>query len=273
MSGRSVFAPIAPLALVAPLALAASAALLGCIGTTGGEVVSFEAELVGPPGVEGHAITFTSGRGLPVRLTRATLLVGAIYMNRTAPISVGQEKACILSGTYVGEVLGGATVDLLSGAPVRIPAGGRGTSDRAVTGELWLTRGDVDAPDDRTVIAEVEGEVTLPAGSKPFRGSVTFGANRSSAAVDPARPGADAPCKQRIVSPIPIDVTPTEGGLLSVRVDPRGWFALVPFDDLRESGGVLVFDDANSNASSVGLADGIRAVRGVTTFAWSPRLP
>lgn len=257
--------------LLAAAFSACATLLLGCIGTTGGEVVAFEAEIAGPPGVEGHAIAFTSARGLPVRLTKATLVVGVIYMNRTAPISVGQEKACILSGTYVGEVLGGASVDLLSGAPVRIPGGGRGTSDLAVTGELWLTRGNVDAPDDRTVIAEVEGEVTLPAGAKPFRGSVSFGANRLSAAVDPARPGADAPCKQRIVSPIPVDVTPSEGGLLTVRVDPRGWFALVPFDDLAESSGVLRFDDANTNASSVGLADGIRAVRGVTTFAWTPR--
>lgn len=253
------------------LGLAASSCALGCIGTTGGEVVSFEAELAGPPGVDGHALAFTSGRGLPVRLTKASLVIGAVYMNRTAPISVGQEKACILSGTYVGEVLGGATVDLLAGVAVRVPGGGRGTADPAVTGELWLTRGNVDAVDDRTAIAEVEGEVTLASGPKPFRGSVSFGANRLGTAVDPARPGADSPCKQRIVSPIPIAITPSEGGLLTVRVDPRGWFALVPFDDLAEANGVLVFDDANTNASSVGLADGIRAVRGVTSFAWTPR--
>jgi hypothetical protein len=253
------------------LALAAALLALGCMGTTGGDVVSFDAEIAGPPGVEGHALAFTSGRGLPVRLTKATILIGAVYMNRTAPISVGQEKACILSGTYVGEVLGGATVDLLAGAAVRLPGGGRGTADPAVTGELWLTRGNVDAVDDRTVIAEVEGEVTLASGTKPFRGSVSFGANRLGAAIDPARPGADAPCKQRIVSPIPIAITPSEGGLLTVRVDPRGWFALVPFDDLAEANGALVFDDANTNASSIGLADGIRAVRGVTTFAWAPR--
>jgi hypothetical protein len=253
------------------VALGLASVVAGCVGTTGGEIVSFDAEIVGPREVSGHALSFTTGRGLALRLTKATLTVGAVYMNRTVPISVGQEKSCILRGTYVGEVLGGVTVDLLSGEPVRFPGGGRGTSEPAATGELWLTRGNLDAIDDRTVVAEVEGEVTLAGAPKPFRGTVTLGSNRANPAIDPARPGADAPCKRRIVSPIPIAVTASEGGLLTVRVDPRPWFALVPFEDLTERGGALVFDDANTNASSVGLADGLRAPKGVTTFEWSSR--
>jgi hypothetical protein len=253
------------------LTLTLTLGLAACVGTTGGEVVSFGAQLAGPSEVTAHRMAFTSGRGLAVTLTKATLRVGAVYMNRSKPIPVAQEKSCIATGTYVGEVLGGVEADLLSGAPVRFARGGRGTNDPAVAGELWLSGGDIDALEDKTVIASVEGEVALPAGTKPFRGSVTFGSNRRSQAVDPARPGADAPCKQRVVSPVAIDVTLAQGGLLTVRVDPRAWFALVPFEDLREEGGVLVFDDADTNASSVGLADGLRAPQGVYRFEWTSR--
>jgi hypothetical protein len=255
--------------LVRAFPLVLALALGACVGTTGGEVVSFGAQLAGPEGVTDHRVAFTSGRGLAVTLTKASLRVGAVYMNRSKPIPVAQEKSCISTGTYVGEVLGGAEADLLSGAPVRFPRGGQGTSEPAVTGELWLNGGDLDALEDKTVVATVEGEVVLPAGAKPFRGSITFGSNRRSAAIDPARPGADAPCKQRVVSPVAVDVTLAQGGLLTVRVDPRAWFALVPFEDLREEGGVLVFDDADTNASSVGLADGVRAPQGVYRFEWS----
>lgn len=251
--------------------LACGFALAACVGTTGGEVVAFGAQLAGPAEVAGHRLAFTSGRGLPVTLTKATVRVGAVYMNRSKPIPVAQEKACIATGTYVGEVLGGAEADLLSGAPVRFPRGGQGTSEPAVTGELWLNGGDIDALEDKTIVASVEGEVVLPAGTKAFRGAITFGANRRSAAIDPARPGADAPCKQRIVAPVPIDLSLAEGGLLTVRVDPRAWFALVTFDDLREEGGVLVFDDADTNASSIGLADGVRAPQGVYRFEWAAK--
>ena len=244
-------------------------ALSACVGTTGGEVVSFEAQLAGPSAASEHRLAFTSGRGLAVTLTKATLRVGAVYMNRSKPIPVAQENACIATGTYVGEALGGAEADLLSGVPVRFAGGGRGTSDRAATGELWLSGGDLDALEDKTVVATVEGEVALPAGTKPFRGSVTLGSNRRSLAIDPARPGADAPCKERIVSPIPVDLTLAAGGLLTVRVDPSAWFALVPFDDLREEAGVVVFDDGDTNASSIGLADGIRSPQGVYRFEWS----
>ena len=244
------------------------AVLVGCMGTTGGDIVRFDADVAGPADVTDHALVFTSGRGLPIRLTKATLSVGAVYLNRTKPIPVAQEKTCILPGTYVGEVLGGASVDLLSGVPVSFPAGGSGTNESAVTGELWLTGGDINAVDDRSMVAEVEGTVSLAATSRPFRGRVSFGSNRRSSAVDPARPGADAPCKERIVSPIPIALTLQNAGRLTIRVDPRAWFATVPFDDLIETSGVLTFDDANTNVSSINLADGLRAAQGVYAFEW-----
>lgn len=245
------------------------AVLVGCMGTTGGDVVRFDAAVAGPADVTDHALAFTSGRGLPIRLTKATLSLGAVYLNRTKPIPVAQEKTCILPGTYVGEVLGGASVDLLSGVPVSFPAGGSGTNEAAVTGEIWLTRGDVNAVDDRSLVAVVEGEVVFGGNARPFRGSISFGANRRSGAVDPARPGADAPCKERIVSPIPTALTLQNGGRLVLRVDPRAWFATVPFDDLIETSGVLTFDDANTNISSMNLADGLRAAQGVYAFEWT----
>ncbi len=250
-----------------------AAFVAGCMGTTGGEVVHFDAALAGPANVVDHALAFTTGRGLAVRLTKATLVVGAVYMNRAKPIPVSQEKTCILTGSYVGEVLGSASVDLLSGRPTRFPAGGAGTNEAAVTGELWLSTNDINATDDTTTIAEVAGEVTLESGTVPFEGKVSLGANRLPAQTDPARPGAYAPCKARIVTPIPIAVTLEDAGFLTVRVDPRAWFTTVLFDDLTRDGGVFTFDDGNTNASSIGLAEGVRAAQGVYAFEWAPRRP
>ena len=253
------------------VAAALSVVLGACTGTTGGDTVRFDAALAGPVGIVGHELVFTTGRGMSVRLTKATLVVGAVYMNRTKPIPIAQENACILPGTYVGEVLGGAATDLLSGVAIPFPSGGSGTSETAVTGEVWLTRGDVNASEDRAIVAEGAGAVTLVGSARPFRGSVSFGSNRRSNAIDPARPGADAPCKQRIVSPIPIAVSLQNGGSLTVRVDPRAWFATVPFEDLADlagPAGVLQFDDGNTNISSMNLADGIRAAQGAYSFEW-----
>ena len=71
-----------------------------------------------------------------------------------------------------------------------------GTEDLAVTGEVWLTGGRVDALEDRTAIAVVEGTAVRGGESMRFEGAITIGKNRIAASTDPlAPPPASVPEK------------------------------------------------------------------------------
>lgn len=248
-----------------------------CIGTTGSDLVSFKAYGAGPADLPNdapvHGLSFVNGRGWSITLTRAKVRLGALYLNRSVPVSGGQERECFLPGVYVAQVLSGITVDALSTTLQPFPELGSGTADHAVTGEVWLTGGRIDEQDDRTTIADVAGTATRGAESMRFEGTVTIGKNRRSPQTDPARPGANPLCASRIVTPIPVSITPTDGGSLVVRVDPRGWFANVelaeltpvsPGSDLRR-----IPDDSESQPS-LNLFNGLRAASGVYRFEWLP---
>lgn len=256
----------------------ASLALLGalvtaCIGTTGSDLVTFPTFAAGPADAKGQPLTFTNGLGWNITLTKARLHIGAVYMNRSVPVSGGQERECFLPGVYVAEVLRGIDVDALSPAPQAFPVRGSGTEDRAVTGEVWLTGQRIDALDDRTTIAEVTGTATREGVSMRFEATVTIGRDRVVASTDPARPGANPLCAERIVTPIPIDVTPHGAGALLVRVDPRGWFSNVELGELEQVSpdtDLRRFPDDNSSQPARNLYRGLRSASGVYTFAWLP---
>lgn len=257
--------------LLSLLLLAALAA--ACIGTTGSDLVTFPAFAAGPADANGQPLTFTNGRGWIITLTKARLHIGAVYLNRSVPVSGGQERECFLPGVYVAEVLNDVDVDALSPTPVRFPGLGNGTEDRAVTGEVWLTGQRIDALDDRTTIAEVAGTATRGGATMRFEGTITIGKNRVAASTDPARPGANPLCAERIVTPIPVNITPRGTGSLLVRVDPRGWFANVELGELEpvsaESDLRRIPDD-DSNQPASNLYRGLRSASGVYTFEWLP---
>lgn len=269
MTSRS----IARAAVVLACVLAAPA----CIGTTGSGLVTFDAYGAGaadlPPNAATDGVSFVNGRGWSITLTRAQLHVGALYLNRSVPVSGGQERQCFLPGVYVAQVLAGTTIDALSPALQPFPEPGSGTADHAVTGEVWLTGGRIDAPDDRTLIAEVAGTATRGSESMRFEGTVTIGRNRQPLQTDPARPGANPLCAARIVTPISTSITPTDGGSLVLRVDPRAWFANVELGELSpvtpESDLRIVPDDSDTQPSR-NLFIGLRAAAGVYRFEWRP---
>jgi hypothetical protein len=251
--------------------LFAACVFVGCVGTTGSEVVSFRASAAGPADATGGPYSFVSGRGYDVTLSRARLTIGAIYLNRSVPISGGQERSCIQPGIYVGEVLRGGTVDLLSPTPVAMAELGHGTRDRAASAEVWLFGGNIDAPDDRTVVLDVEGTATREGAPINFFGRVTIGKNRQQPPTDPARPGASPLCKDRIAGPVSVDLTPTEGGELLVRINPRGLFANVEFTDLTPGpspSDPRRFTDSNDDAPSFNLFRGLLAQSGTFSFEW-----
>ncbi len=237
--------------------------LLAACGTTGGEAVSYEVAAVGTPG------PIDTGLGWHVELARAKLHVGAIYLDSAVPISGSQETACILPGIYTGEELAPLEIDVLSPEPQRFPRPATGTDDEARTGEVWLTGGEVNAETDATVIADLAGTATMGTLVVPFTAAVTINAaNRGIPASDPAQPSQHPICKQRIVSPIPIDVRPKQGSRLRVAIDPHAWFANVDFTALVPDGGSgFAFPDSNANAASQNLFTGLRSA--AATFQFS----
>lgn len=255
------------------LVLAALAApLAACVGTTGSDLLTFDAAAAGPEdAVEGQPYEFTSGRDYRVTLTRAKLHVGAVYLNRARAISGAQATGCILPGIYVAQVTEGIDVDVLSPTPQPFPVKGDATADRAIVGEVWLTHGDVDEPEDSGVILDVAGTAEKNGEVFPFEGALTIGKNRLPPIADPALPSAHPICKERIVSPIDIDLTPRSGGSLLLRIDPRGWFTNVDFAQLVEPDAPslpYVFADETEPGPSASLYHGIQARTGVYHFSW-----
>ena len=264
------------LARAALAGLALTSLLAACIGTTGSDLVTFQAFAAGPAEVPAdtpqRGLTFVNGRGWTITLTRARLRIGAVYLNRSVPVSGGQERECFLPGVYVGQVLEGVDIDALSPALQPFPAAGTGTAARAVTGEVWLTGGRIDALDDRTRIAEVAGTAARGSESMRFEGTITIGKNRLAGQTDPARPGANPLCAERIVTPIPVDFTPTDGGTLVVRVDPRGWFANVEFGELAPvspASDLRRIPDESTGQPATNLYRGLRASTGVYRFEFT----
>lgn len=230
-------------------AILIAVAVAGCSGTTGSGLVSFTARAAGR-----GAAAFDNGFGYHVTLTRADFHFGAVYLNLSRPSSGGPEQPCILPGIYVGEAFGGCgdggagcgmTLDLLSTTPRPFPAPGQGTANQALTAEVWLTSGDVNATDDPVPVLDVAGTATRGAQSWPFSATVTIGANRKIPPSSPAMPGSNPLCRQRIVSPIPVDVRLTDGGTLDLVVDAAAMFANVDFAALTPaSDGSVVIPDA-----------------------------
>lgn len=242
----------------------------GCVETTGGDMVTFRALAAGPADAT-SPLPFSTG-GFGVTLRRARLHVGAVYLNESAPISVSQETSCLLPGLYAAQVTASVEVDLLSPEPVAFPEFGRGNSRPAVSGEVWLTGGDINASDDNTVILDVAGTASRDGVDWPFDGVLTIGSNRAITVKDPALPGSNPICKQRIVSPIPTDVTLASGGTLTLRIDPRGMFSNVDFSQLeqaRASPLLYRFADETDGQPNVNLYKGLRARLGVYRFEWS----
>lgn len=246
-------------------------ALPGCLGTTGGELIEFDAYAAGPESATAGDYSFVTSRGFEVSLTSARLFVGALYLNRSVATSVAADTACTLPGVYVAEVTEGLEVDLLSSELQRFPQRGYATTDFAPTGEVWLSHGDVSDESNTKVILELSGKVRGSGLDAPFHARLSVGANRALPPSNPALPGAKPICKQRIVSPIAANLRATQGGHLILRVDPAGMFRNVDF--LRvpaASDGVLEFADDSTDPASDNLFNGMRASGGVYEFQWEP---
>ena len=262
------------------IAFLVAAALGGCSsGTTGSGLVTFSARAGGPAdATSGAPLEFDTGSGYHVSLTMARFHLGAVYLNMTVPSSGGPEEPCLLPGIYVGQALGGCQasgvcgldLDLLSASlsPFTIP--GQGTVNHAVEADVWLTSGDINAASDPVPVLQAAGTATRNSARWPFTATVTVGANRAVPVQNPAMPGANPICRQRIASLIPIDFTLQNGGTLDVRVDPRGMFNGVDFASLAPGGSAttIAIPDQPGGAGGA-LFKGVLANAGVYQFTWT----
>ncbi len=239
-------------------------ALASCIGTTGGDVVDFDATASGPPGAH-PGMEFTTDLGYHVVLDQAVLHVGAVYLNEAVPVSGSQPTACILPGTYVAEVTDGLDVDMLSPDPQPFPRRGTGTTLAARAGEVWLTGGDVNRIADTTKVLQVAGTADKDGASYPFTGKLTIGTNRQPASTSTS---SHPICKERIVTPIPVHLALTPHGTLRLVLDPTKLFSNVNFSALKQYSSGYAFDDESTTQPSRNLYSNMKAAGPVYNFAW-----
>jgi hypothetical protein len=241
---------------------------LGCVGSTGGDLFELQAYAAGPSDAAA-SVPFENSLGYRIELQEARLFVGGVYLNRSRATSVSSDTSCSLAGIYVAEVLSGREVDLLSPAPQVFPSAGFATTERAATGEVWLSRGDVNQPSSSGVVLRVSGRAERAGQSYPFAGQLSIGPNRVVPPTDPALPGQHPICKQRIVSPIAVDLAASDGRALLLRIDPRNMFGNVDFETLGLVGDSYRFaDETGVDQASDNLYAGLRRSSGVYSFSW-----
>ena len=242
---------------------------------TGGQLISFHAYASGPVGVTG-ALEFDTGDGYHVQLTTARIHLGAVYLRLGQSNPGSANSACVGETTYGLQVPGSVDVDLLSDAPQEFSLLGNATSDLDQSAEVWLTEGDLNVVAETTPIVVVAGVATDGVMTYPFTASVTIGTNRVVPPANPAQPGENPICKQRIVAPIPVSLRPVVGGDLLLRIDPSHWFDDVDFETLvpGTDGAPAVIPDVN-NGTTADVSAGrafFAAIKGASAdtyqFSW-----
>jgi len=244
--------------------------LKSCVSSTGGELIEFEVVAVG----DEASRHFVSPLGYEVHLESAHIFIGALYLNQSAPGNYTLETSCVLPGIYSAEVRGGLRVDALLEKRQAFPVKGNGTTEPSRAGEIWFSSGNVDAAEDTTVILEVKGVATKEGQRWPFEAQLTIGQNRAEPPTHPALPGSNPLCRQRIVTPIPVQLTLKNQGLLILKVLPSAWFANVEFSKLTQvsEAPLYRFKDQTAGQADNALYSGMRANMGPYVFSFEERL-
>jgi len=248
-----------------------------CVGQTGGDAVDFPVAAVGPAAaMSGQPLSCANDAGWDIRITQATLHLGAVYLNQSQPVSGGQATSCYLTGTYIAQETSALGVDLLSADPQRFPALAHGITDPpSLVGQVWLTHGDINTVPDRMPVLNVAGAATQAGNAFPFTGAISIGSNHQTAGG--ALAGGDPICKERIVTPIPATVAIQRTGGLLLRIDPCRLFTNVDFSQLPPGAtpGTYQFSDDPTSADytqpSKNLYGNLRNT-GPYTFSWASDL-
>jgi hypothetical protein len=249
-----------------------------CIARTGGSTIELPVAAAGPAvATAGQPLSFTSGPWKVV-LTRATLHVGAVYLDQTAPVSGGQATGCYLTGTYLAQETSSLDVDLLNPTPQAFAARALAiTAPPALVGQVWLTGGDINTVSDPTPILVIAGTASGAGGVFPFAGTITIGANRQVSGGGSGAGGGDPICKQRIVTPIPAALTIEETGGLLLRIDPRLYFTAIDFSQLPKGASTGSYEFSDDPTATGYFPTGLDLFSNLEstapyTFSWSDDL-
>ncbi|MCL2178975.1 MAG: hypothetical protein FWC28_03745 [Proteobacteria bacterium] len=239
---------------------------LGCISNTGGELIEFGMVAEG----DEASRFFVSPLGYEIHLEKARIHIGALYLNQSIPGNHTLETSCVLPGIYSAEVRSGLWVDALSAGRQVFPVRGNGTTEACKAAEIWLGEGDIDALENANIILEVTGEAARGGERWPFEGRLSIGQNRVEPPKNPALPGSNPICKQRIITPIPIEFQLKNRGLLVLKVVPSVWFANVEFSELGKAPGAAryAFKDEAAGQPDNALYAGMRANFGPYHFSF-----
>ncbi len=270
----------------AALSLGGAGALSSCGDTTGLRHVTFAARAGGFEHPDGP-VRFTTRTGWSVTLTEAHAAVGPVYLNALEPIacdgcqarsivdSIGElvvprawahGESHLGAGQIVGQVTHQIAIDVLSPSLVEVPGGGDGLDQRAHTAEAWLYN-----REGPTGGAAIRARGTA---SRTLDGVTTEVTFAGALVIDESIANAQTPLDvARRVRGIPVDLTPSDGGALTIRVDPRHWFDGADFSALTP----LPVDAQGAHTFTLGdnvgraLLDAARAARGVYAITFSAR--
>jgi len=252
-----------------------------CTGSTGGETLDVPVAAAGPAtAVAGQPLVCAADPAWTITVTAASLHVGAVYLDQSQPVSGAQSTGCILTGTYVAQELAALDVDVLSPALQPFPALAHAvTTPPALIGEVWLTRGPIDAVPSSTPvlpILTVAGSAmrTVTSDVFPFTGTVTIEDNYQASG---ATAGGNPICKKRIVTPIPAAVTLSATGGLLLRIDPCRFFTAIDFTALPagDAPGTYRFSDDPAATDYAPTASNLYAnlhSSAPYTFSWTDEL-
>ncbi|MFO0742408.1 MAG: hypothetical protein U0270_41425 [Labilithrix sp.] len=245
---------------------------LGCAGETGSKRFSFEARAGGALREDGGGpLTFSNQRGWTIKLTKADVTIGPLYLNVVPPlrddtqglapsllrrdgITRGSDarwafldlferrawaygEGHLESGRIVGEVLGQLRFSALSPELVSFPVTGSITQEEIRTAEVWFYPDPGVSPDTTkidTVALDVVGEATKGSDTVRFRGALTL--NDAWQPDAPAGSRSTVPITDlRKVRGIPAPMVPSEGGHLELRFDVTRLFRGADFSNLESN--------------------------------------
>ena len=233
---------LALLGLAASLGLAAA-----CAGTAGGDRFVFEARAGGAARDGAGPLTFTNDKGWETTLTQCNVTFGPVYLNAVAPLT-GQQtwlgrwllpfahadgSSHLEGGRVVGEVLAQITVNALSPSLDRLGAGVT-TVEAVRTAEIGFyppSGVPIDQAEIEQAALDVRGSATRGGVTVRFRGAIVLD-DAWLPDPKPDAPGAASILALRLVRGVPASFTPSRGGTLEVRVDPKALFMGADFATL-----------------------------------------
>ncbi len=243
----------------------------GCSKQTAGSSFRVDFSVAGLQRPDAGPLFFTTALGWDVELDAAKIDLGPFYFNIDPP-----EQGQFRSGVVIAESLLQVTVDTLNPRVIPVLGGVTGVTGGSV-GPAVAVEIDLFPPGDTISDPDVGGPsnnatayvagVAIKAGVVvPFRGWIVIDANLAS--VDDPLPWI-----QRVNGALCDLSFTTDGGLLTLQVDPTTWFdgsdfsTLLPADAGTADGGPYGWTDVSAFAGTV--LNGIQNTTGVYTFQLS----